>query len=463
MRAPGVLLLLLAACNGPSVTPLFVEIVTPSGANPLASGAGATHVHVDLRMGTGAPTSFDDDAMGATFMHDWPITDLTARTSTRVTLTLAGGAGTLIGAAPDFVPNATTGVIKLPVGPPGTCATVAGTTFATPRVRPTAMVMDGVPTFPLVAGEGVSLEIVDLLALAVSTAATDTWTTTSDVRLVPLGTNAAFALSTTSDIGASYVFHTDATMRQHAVAVHAGAHLGTPISFDATRVAILGGADATGPVDSITLAGLMASDITSSHLLHPRQAPAALVLGERILIAGGAESDTTNTRIAELDTPTSGSGMIGSAILTTGFVGGGGDGIRRGGVLFTDGRAVLLVGGTDEMGNARHETVLFTGCPDTCMAMPGPRFDDAREGMTAVALPTGGLLVGGSVLGTPSDHVTQVTFVAGAPTFTTSHLATGRASPAAFAVPSGLVYVVQGQGGETSMEVCFPDVLTPLL
>jgi len=265
-------LLSLAACNGPSVTPLAVQIVTPSGADPFAPDAGVTHVHIEVREGTTAPTSVDEDVAVTGWHHDVPITDITVLAATRVALTTPGGP--LIGAAPDFVPAAATSVVRLPVGPPETCGTVAGATLATSRGRASAVVVPAQGTFALVAGEGDGLEVLDLLALAFSIEAADTLTV-RDARFVVLG-GGALALSTSSDGAARYVFANDATMRQTPVTVHAGASSGTPLSLQADGAVIVGG----GPSADVTFVGVEGA---SCPLSIPADRPATSPGGARSL------------------------------------------------------------------------------------------------------------------------------------------------------------------------------------
>jgi hypothetical protein len=131
--------------------------------------------------------------------------------------------------------------------------------------------------------------------------------------------------------------------------------------------------------------------------------------------------------------------------------------VRNGGILVVSsaGDAAVLLGGTDAGGQPRTDTVWWHGCPAACVAEAGPTWASARGG---VAVDPSGVLAGGDG---PSALVERVTFpVAGPRIDTLGTLATPRRAPGLDVLPSGVVYVLGGEGPSGPLddtEQCVPS------
>lgn len=132
---------------------------------------------------------------------------------------------------------------------------------------------------------------------------------------------------------------------------------------------------------------------------------------------------------------------------------------RHGAQMLIDptGFRMLVVGGTDENGVLRTDTILVRDCPVNCFASAGPTWTNARVGAT---FDRSGIVVGGDV---PSTLVERITLPPGAgvqpvmETFAT--LTIPRSRPAVAALPSGPVLVMGGVGSSGQIaetELCFP-------
>ncbi len=430
------LLILCLACSDP-LPPATVElrVITADSRDPFEV-ASLTRATFALAQGDADPITVTEE-LDETFDVGLVLPDLTARTRTRVLLDDAEGLA-LHGAAPSFVPVASGGLVRVVVGPPGTCAIVGRASLPTGRVARGHALAD---TFAvLVAGTdpagapSAGVTSIDLLRF-------DTLDDqTTDGRLPALeglrGPARAASLATSKLV----IVSDDAAVRYD---------LGVFTDREAP-LNLHDGAAATSAVGSVGSAAVVAGPtarftwitaeerLIEQSLASARASAALAALGEVALLAGG-ELDP-EAPVAELLRPTGSAPIVGPD-----------PGVRRDGVLLVSGDRALLVGGLDAAGEPRTDTVLFEGCPDDCRATAGPTWEHPRPGIVAA----GDLLVGGN----------RVERFDGAAMLEHATLTVSRRAPLAARLDGGLLLVAGGEGDpspRTEVELCFPAELTPL-
>ncbi|MBC7171498.1 MAG: hypothetical protein H5U40_03680 [Polyangiaceae bacterium] len=210
----------------------------------------------------------------------------------------------------------------------------------------------------------------------------------------------------------------------------------------------LGAAVVGGSIGGMPSAGLtyVRNDGTStaSGLARARRGAAAAFDGTHLWVAGGEGEGASSLELASFGAS--------PAVVITELE----DAVRSGGVLLVseDGREALLIGGRDEVGTLRSDSVWIHGCPSSCTAEPGPAWTRARQG--AVALPSERLLVGGA----GSSEVERVDFTADGPVLVArGALYVPRADPALIPIAEGIFVAVgghDGSGPRRDSEICFP-------
>jgi len=421
------LLLLCCACSSQVPAARFdVELIGPDGRSPFDEGDYA--INVQIAQPGRLPIEETLDVSGD-FASAVPVFD--DHVETRIRVVIEGPDGQLVGAPPPFVPSASGGRLRVVVGEPGTCEELRDVELENLRLTPAVARVD---TFAVVAGgrslEGAALtsvEFIDLLRLF--SGDLEDMTIGGEGSGARLGVDASLLVF--GGGGVRYDLSVQES-RESNVPLHAGAGPRSAVlAVGEQQVAILGGADAA----EVTWVAANGNTLMSS-LAGPRADATAFPLDDQVLLAGG-----DGPSVAELVTR-SGATPIGED-----------DGVRRNPLLVPAGDDLWLLGGVDDEGAARTDTVVLRGCPGACTAEPGPEWPDARIGATAATdLP---YVVDGE----------RVLAIGAGPTFTElARLQHTRAGAAAIGLDSGLVLVVGGTDGATprsDVEVCFPSELLP--
>jgi len=432
-------------CKDDSVPFVFEALVVDGENGNPAVGTDATTLRIGIKEGDRPAQELE-----------YPITDgqfdaLLAFDSfvdqTRVRVAIEGPTTDLVTAPPSFVPALTDGLMRMVVTAPRSCTLIRFNFMEAPRA---SFDMVQSETFALLVGGTESteeqVEFLDVLE----------WESRlfeEDLSLSNLGPTRAASV----DESQILVLPSDATAfifdmgeplnRIMSVVLHAGAGPRSAlVSLPGVGAMVIGGelgGEAQVAVSLVEPSGV----VTSLQLSEPRSGPAATPLGTDVLVVGG---DTAGT--AELLRAGSSTGEP-VASLT--------DGIREAAALVGDGQTrALLMGGTDDAGAVRQDTVRFEGCPETCVAMTGPMWTTAR--LEVLQPVRSALLVGG----TDSRLVEEVRWSASdveiAPLL---ELIAPRAAPGGIVLESGGFIVGGGEDGVSprgDFEFCAPDRLAPL-
>lgn len=427
--------LALAACSD-SVPPATVEVrvITPTSTNPF-EGEPITRVTLEVQQGDAEPVRRVDDVTDD-FDLGVAIPDLTLRTRTRVVLEGADGI-LLHGAAPPFVPLASGGLVRIVVGPPGRCAVVGRAQLLVARASRGHALVDTFAVFVAGLEEGGAssngVTSVDLLRF-------DTVDDRSTGGALPALTGssgptraAAFGVSRVAIVGGDASVRYDLGIfegREAPLALHAGADLTSALGSVGNAAIVAGGASASATWIT-TEERLVAISLDAA-----RADGAIVEVGGAALFSGGATA--AGAPIAELL----------RADGTSVAIEGASEGTRRHGRFVVAGDALLLMGGLDDDGALRSDTLLFRGCPDACVASEGPTWSEPREGLAT----SGDLLVAG-------DRVERFTGEAIVPHAT---LAVPRRDPLVARLESGVLLVAGGEPALRDVELCFPETLDPL-
>lgn len=449
--APAALCLALAGCSSTApVGNVNVALVTANGDNPLV-GRTIDRVRVSFRQGSEPFDAVEGAVNGQSFDVVVPIADYLTAMELRYEL-YEGSTPVLLGATPWFYPGSGAAT-RAVVAPPNTCVLVSIPTVGTtaPSVFPRAQADFGTLFFSdyafLIGGRDANgptnrVDYLDAITLAPSEYGQAALPMAPGrTRAVPISLRQGLVVS---ESDAPFLF--DAYGPYHgAISLHAGAGLASELVALGSSVgaAVVGGLSQGQPVATVSF---VAPDgtVTSGQLASAVAERAAALAGGAVLVVSRGAGDAVLERIAP--------GEASSTVLLPAIA----DGTRDGGILLasTDGSTLLLLGGTDGIGAPRTDTVLFTGCPSACVAGPGPAWATARTG---VSVDPSGLLVGGDG---PSSLVEQVVFGAsGASLASRGTLAAPRANPGLVVLPSGVAYVLAGEGASgprADWESCVP-------
>lgn len=443
-------LCVLIACNDDVSQFVFsARIVDGDGGNP-AAGTDSTTLRIGISEGELPVRELEFPITNGQFEAELEFESFSSVTRLRVEID--GPTTELIAAPPAFVPSTTSGFLQVVATPPSSCQAVTFDVMEAPR-SDFGMLLSG--TFALlVGGTSASAEQVEFLdALEWENRRFD-----DDVSLSALGPTRAATIGG----GKILVLPTDASPfifdmintadRVTSVILHAGAGPQSAlVSVPGVGAMVIGG-EASG----VARAGVSLlspdGDVSSSMLSTARAGAVAAVLGEDVLVVGG---DDVGSAEILLSGSTVGEPVAGVA-----------DGIRRDGLLVSDGEShALLLGGADDGSAIREDTLRFESCPASCASTPGPDWPRARLG---VAVPEGArLLIGGEDgAGEASSLIEEVVFGESSIEIEpVTELRASRAAAGAIVYESGAFVVAGGvdaNGVRNDLEFCVPDLLEPL-
>ncbi|MEM7435170.1 MAG: hypothetical protein AAF436_08460 [Myxococcota bacterium] len=435
-----------AALGCDEANPFVFEsvIVDADNGNP-AAGTDATTLRIEVQEGEATPRSEDFPVNDGLF--DAILEFESFVSPTRIRIAILGDTTDLVTAPPGFVPSVSGGLMRVVAAEPASCVRIAFDQMEAARER-FAMVRSG--TFALLAGgteaSAEQVEFFDALQWEARLFA-------EDLSLPTLGPTRAASIDEVQilvlpDDASAFVFNmSDPLNRVTPVVLHPGAGPASAIvSVPGTGAMVIGGeigGEAQANVSVVDPEG----GITARTLSTPRAGPVAAALGSDVLVVGGNDVGD-----AELIREGSSTGQpVGSLE----------DGIREEGLLVTDGESLaLLMGGADDQGVVRQDTVRLDGCAGGCEATPGPAWTTAR--LEALQPVDSALVVGG----TDSQSVEQVQWSGAAVTIVSLvDLVVPRANPSGIVYESGAFVVAGGNDGVSSrndFEFCVPNMLTPL-
>ena len=481
-RSLPVLSALLALSCGNTARPDFVvHLVDTQHGNPFAR-CDSGMVRVDVQQDTNALLTSNANITGTGMISslavEIPSYGLTTQIGVTVTCTGRDGALTLIGATPHFIPVGY-GFVNVVLGEPRHCETLSSPSLAQTRVGPhlvrlhaNVIVLGG-----LEGAEGVPsthVQALDSVTLTTNVAASQ-----FDALGIGIGLGHAVVLDATRMVFASDsltgIFDASPTATAPLTTLsHSGGSEAAVVELSGNGVAIVGGAiggDATPQVMWVLPNG----STVETQLLHPRRAPGAALVGNRLLVVGGQAPGEPLFELAPL---------MGDSVIAFGPT----SEQRYGAVVVSDRtRARVFVGlGTDaaDGGAPIDSTWALSSCAAAgCSFAPGPTLADPRTGVAVVPHVVGEvgggedyeiLLLGGAdTAGTASMLVDRVRFesdgtvsvaAAGAPP--AGLLDTPRTHAGATEIGGGVVLVAGGRDDRgdalQSLEVCFPEYLRPV-
>jgi hypothetical protein len=469
-----------------------IHLVRADGGDPLV---GILHGRVtiqvrqlDMAIATaeGTITREELDAI------DVPITSFGIITRIEVTIedntVLPAGEGPILfGASPPFAPIGV-GDVSVVVGAPGTCEPLVAPQLSTDRAQPALVSLDA--NLFAIGGEesdGTGSTAVDQFS---PVQLTETPVLAQPPAVTALGPGGAMRLGTDGTVGIIailalseargpvlyYLDQAHATDRDvdlrdawSTASVHLGAgplsalvDLGDdPVTGG---IAIVGGRQGDAPSDGITWVDINGLATTST-LASARVRPAAVRIGDVLLIAGGqAEGEPLFETVSVLAGHAQGERIDDVAEQ------------RFGPVLARDpgGNGAWLGFGEDADGVLLASTYAIAGCPSACRATPSSPLERPRRGFATALRSTETLVIGGADdAGLSSSAIDRVRFASGVPIVEPlGELHTARQRPGATHVAQGVVLVAGGQvergGGSTELrslrdfEICFPEALDEL-
>ncbi len=477
-RTPAVLsMCLLAACNdGGQAGIIQMSIVDADGNNPVqdvSEGTLTVYVRHDEQLLDCGGNPCSSAIQDGEYQLDLPLASFVGRTSVEVELESANG-DRWIGALPTFQPGIegvdSTGAARIIVGPPhegasSTCRTLTldGLVHTTqPEISPArrdgaAVVRRNVTIIAggLVADDAPDDHVDRFDELLIDRAGLDTWERSADVgRARGLAINEDVSLV----IGDESAWRFVLAARGHAgPAVEEITSLLPGTSSQSALVGYTNGAAIIGgdQLDSVQWIDLNGARSGESMLATARTRPAAALLSNGILVAGGNEAGMSTAEWVAL-------GDNGDAIANDTLP------LARGGYLLPspDGTAAIWIG-FEVDGAPSSETYVFRGCPTSCSVSVGDlTWDRARAETTGVATAAGALwLIGGADDAGPVTDVDIVRWSGGAPVIEPGPaLEHPRAGAIAFEHAAGIVTVTGGLGDaglRGDFEMCFPAQLDP--
>ncbi|MGB5695332.1 MAG: hypothetical protein WBM46_06775 [Polyangiales bacterium] len=441
----GLLCIAASACNDSPAPYVFgARIVDGRNGNP-AAGTDATILRIGIQQGELAAREYEYPIDAGNFDASVELVGLTPLT--RIRVEIEGAATKLLTAPPAFVPLSTNGVLRAVTAAPSSCERVTFDQLEAPRAF-FGMVQSG--TFALIVGGTVpsqpQVEFLDALE----------WESrlfSEDFSLSDLGETRAASIDEGTILvlptkAGPFVFDmVDVNRRITPVVLHNGAGPRSAlVSVRGVGAMIIGGELAGEPQSGVSLVEA-GGKVTSLQLSVPRAGAAATALGRNVLVAGGNVEGN-----AEILAEGAATGQPILHLL---------DGVRESGLLVGDGESrALWMGGRDEVGALRQDTVRFDGCPAACVPSSGPTWLTARS--AALQPPWSTLVIGGE----GSKSVDEVRW-SGADVTIDSLLTleVPRAGAGGIVLESGAFIVAGGQDGTSirdDFEFCVPSALAPL-
>jgi len=399
--------------------------------------------------------SSESPVVDGTFDVIVPIDDVSVPIQVRLELARDTGVE-LIGGTPSYYPSqaTTVGVI---VGEPGTCDAIDGLTIGNARAS-SGVSVNG--TFVLISGgigadsggakSMVDVDAIDLLSFR-QYHLTDSPTALGATRSAAIDGLASVVLPTDGSPYVHRVYAAGGTEPRPTITLHAGAtSADVAMHVPGIGAVVIGGGSDASPsaelswVFSAGASSANAVRTASLHAAEPDRTATVAANGVWIL-SRGAGATTLEQAFDTATAPT---------LRLDGIA----DGVRRGGLLFANsaGTDLFILGGVDENGALRTDTVAISGCPTACVANPGPAWANARTGF---ATDGSAFVVGGTVSGVLSPLVERVRFgAAGFSIEAVAQLAVPRRDAGLVRLPTGSVYVLGGtdaSGPRNDVEICF--------
>ena len=438
----GLVCVCASACSDDPVPFVFQAFVVDGENGNPAAGTDATTLRIGIQEGERPAQELEYPITEGQF--DAVLSFESFVDQTRIRVAIEGLTIDLVTAPPSFIPALTGGLMRVVTTAPGSCESIGFNFMEAPR---TSFGMVQSDTFALlVGGTEATQEQVEFLDVL-------EWESRlfeQDLSLTNLGPTRAASVDENQILvlpsnAPAFIFDMDdALNRIMPVVLHAGAGPRSAlVSIPGVGAMVIGG-ELGGEAQAAVSLVMPEGQVTSLQLSEPRSGPAATTLGTDVLVVGG---DPVGN--AELLREGSSTGEPVTSLI---------DGIREVAVLVGDGQTrALLVGGTDDTGALRQDTVRFDGCPQGCVAMTGPTWTTARLEVLQPAQST--LLVGGTssrlveeVRWSTSDVEIASLLLLNAP----------RAAPGGIVLESGMFVVGGGNDGvspRADFEFCAPDRL----
>jgi hypothetical protein len=441
----GLLCATAVACDD-NVTQFVFDgrIVDGSNGNP-AAGTDADTLRIAIAEGETPVREFEYPIVDGEFDVSFEFASFSSITRLRVEL--EGPSTELITAPPAFVPSASAGFLRVVTAPPSSCEPVTFNALEAPRAG-FGMVQSG--TFALVVGgttpSDEQIEFFDALEWESRLFEADfSLSFLGETRAATIGEGKILVLPADAS---PFIFDMlDVTQRITSVVLHSGAGPQSAlVSIPGVGAMVIGGDAGGAPRAGVSLVEPDDS-VTSLQLSVPRSGAVATALGEDVLVVGGDAAGDAEILLAGSST---GQPIAGVA-----------DGVRNGALLVGDGETrALLLGGTDDSGSLRQDTLRFDGCPGSCASSAGPAWGTAR--LRAVVPEQTALIVGGEA----SQLVEEVEWSGDTVGIeSVLELDVPRAAAGAIVYESGLLVVAGGDDGtgpREDFELCIPAALEPL-
>jgi hypothetical protein len=447
-----VALCLLGCSETPSLPDIEVRVVDAVGGSPLAGREIAT-VRVLQREANGEPVETISTVADGTFDLSLALADFEQPSELRFELRSLTGTE-LTGSTPIFYPGeGATGGLRIVVGAPGTCDVVTASQLPVERRAFGAVALG---TFALViagieqGGPSERIGWHDLLLHTPGAVTFDLPNTPGRSRAAAASRTHALVISE-GDGPFLYNLYARSAPRTE-LTLHPGASRASAVlaAGDGGAIAIGGLDDGNQPVVGVSYVTADAK-IASGTLSTPFFNRVAAYAADGVyVLSRGAGNATLERVVRGMDD--AGEPTVTATVLIPALA----DGVRVGATLFftADGTQGLLIGGSDQNGMPRTDTVYFSGCPSACVTAPGPTWTTAR--LSPMTEPSG-YLVGGEG---PSALVDRVTFGASGPVITAlGPLENARFDGGVLAHPSGTLIVLGGMGTSgirRDVEMCFP-------
>jgi hypothetical protein len=464
-------LALLCGCDDTSLVPdVTITIVQPDGTRAMD---GIEMITIRIREEGGDVDMRSATVSGGNFSIDFPT--LGELSMVELGVELSGPSTRLVGAPPAFQPIEAGGAVEIAVGAPGTCQelrfhAIQTTTMDALGVPRSDVAFTQLGTFALALGgesaEGPSTVVTWLDLLQNGHGDIDAlMNPVVGARSTPVGrgfTLVASEMPFIYDLERTTTAVRDVSLHEGAGARSAITHytklnaMAQPLS----SALVAGGGTREAPVAALTFldaTGGREPTLLDKSMMSARADAAIADLDAFVLVAAGMRD--ANATFAEIVDTTAGTT---TAIAFD-------DGTRYGATLFVrvtddDDFDALLLGGEDETGMLRTDTVWIHANDGAAVAEPGPTWTNARRGAAFARARSGGFIAGGEG---PMTLVERVVITGDAmPAIETfGQLETARARASAFALFEGPLYVAGGQtpaGPSGAVEICFPAEVGPL-